>query len=79
MMDLRWPFWSESTYYANWNCGIGGFAFYGGYNSTEPAVPPDFYPNMDPAVQDSIRPGSIWTFWGKNGATGEPVTPAAGL
>ena len=77
MMDLRWPFWAESTYYANWNCGIGGFAFYGGYNSTEPAVPPKFYPNMDPAVQDSIRPGSIWTFWGKNGATGEPVRTMA--
>jgi len=77
MMDLRWPFWSESTYYANWNCGIGGFAFYGGYNSTEPALPPDFYPNMDPEVQNSVRPGSIWTFWGKNGATGEPVRTMA--
>ncbi len=77
MMDLRWPFWSESTYYANWNSGIAEFSFYGGYNSVEPAVPPDFYPNMDPEVQQNIRPGAIWTFWGKNPETGEPVRTLA--
>ena len=33
MMDVRWPWWPESTYFANWNfstapSGIGG---YGGF------------------------------------------------
>lgn len=77
MMDLRWPFWSESTYYANWNSGIAEFSFYGGFNSVEPSLPPDFYPNMDPEVQQNVRPGAIWTFWGKNPETGEPVRTLA--
>ena len=24
MMDLRWPWWPSSTYYANWNTGFSG-------------------------------------------------------
>jgi len=77
MMDLRWPFWSESTYYANWNSGVEGFSFYGGYNSVPAAVPPDFLPDMNTELQDGIRPGSIWTFWGENPETNEPVRTLA--
>ena len=33
MMDLRWPWWAESTYSANWNFGTTppGVSAYGGF------------------------------------------------
>ena len=33
LMDLRWPWWAESTYSANWNIGTlpTGVTAYGGF------------------------------------------------
>ena len=75
MMDVRWPWWPESTYFANWNFttmpsgigGYGGFAM-GGVLTLEP----DHRPNFDPEYQGALRPGSVWSFWGAN-QEGEPV------
>ncbi len=74
MMDIRWPWWPESTYFANWNFNtnpnnIGG---YGGFTGTIAAVGPKHLPNYDPEIQDAFRPGSVWSFWGGN-KKGEPV------
>ncbi|AQT69176.1 putative protein related to plant photosystem II stability/assembly factor [Anaerohalosphaera lusitana] len=74
MMDVRWPWWPESTYYANWNFntnphGIGG---YGGFTGGVPTVGPDHLPDFDPQVQSAFRPSSVWSFWGGN-EKGEPV------
>ena len=74
MMDIRWPWWAESTYCANWNFGTvpGGVSAYGGFAGSLATLEPDHRPNMDPEVQDAFRPGSIWSFWGSD-AAGEPV------
>ena len=76
MMDIRWPYWTESTYYAHWNSAVVGdedsFSFYGGYLSSIAAVPPKFLPDMDPEKQDKHTLGSNWAFWGTNKKTGEP-------
>ncbi len=74
MMDLRWPWWPESTYFACWNFGtrpqyVSG---YGGFTGTLETIGPRHLPNDDPAAQDAFRPGSVWSFWGKN-EQGEPV------
>ncbi len=74
MMDLRWPWWPESTYFACWNFGtrpqyVSG---YGGFTGTLETVGPQHLPNDDPDAQDAFRPGSVWSFWGKN-EQGEPV------
>jgi len=78
MMDIRWPWWAESTYCANWNFATvpGGVSAYGGFAGSLPTLEPDHRPNLDPEVQAAFRPGSIWSFWGSN-AEGEPVRVAA--
>ena len=76
MMDLRWPYWTETTYYAYWNGVIVGgkdqFSFYGGHLSNIAAVGPNFLPDLDPEKQDKHTLGSNWAFWGTNKKTGEP-------
>jgi len=75
MMDLRWPWWPSGTYYANWNTSFNpkpnNVTFYAGFTSTVPEVAGSL-PNLDPKVQDSFRPGSVWSFWGAN-KEGVPV------
>ena len=78
MMDVRWPWWPESTYFANWNfgtepTGIGG---YGGFAIGAPTLEPDHRPNLDAELQAALRPGSVWSFWGAS-KEGEPVRVAA--
>jgi len=74
MMDIRWPWWAETTYSANWNISTvpGGVSAYGGFAGSLPTLEPDHRPNLDNAVQDAFRPGSVWSFWGSN-EQGEPV------
>lgn len=75
MMDLRWPWWPSGTYFANWNSGFNpkpnNLSFYAGFTSYVPDGPGQT-PNPDAARQNSFRPGSVWTFWGSDGA-GTPV------
>jgi len=73
MMDIRWPWWAESTYSANWNFGTvpPGVSAYGGFAGSLATMEPDHRPDMDHAIQDAFRPGSIWSFWGSN-EEGEP-------
>ena len=78
MMEVRWPWWPESTYYANWNfatkpSGIGG---YGGFTGGVGTLEPDHRPDFDPEVQAAFRAGSVWSFWGSN-KEGEPVRVVA--
>lgn len=74
MMDLRWPWWAESTYSANWNIASlpPGITAYGGFAGSVATIGKDHRPNLAADVQDSFRPGSVWSFWGSN-ADGEPV------
>ena len=74
MMDLRWPWWAESTYSANWNIASlpPGITAYGGFAGSVATISKDHRPNLAADVQDSFRPGSVWSFWGSN-ADGEPV------
>ncbi len=78
MMDIRWPWWSESTYSANFNIGTipPGVSAYGGFAGSVETIGPDHRPNLDPQVQSAFRPGSVWSFWGSN-AQGEPVRVVA--
>jgi hypothetical protein len=78
MMDVRWPWWPESTYYANWNFGTNptGIGGYGGFTGGVSVLKPDHRPNLDPEVQAAYRPGSVWSFWGAS-KEGEPVRVAA--
>ena len=79
MVDYRWPWWPESTYFALWYTGVKPsqtISFYGGYTGGPPSLEPDFYPNLDKEVQDAYRPGSVWSFWGHN-KEGEPVRAIA--
>ena len=79
IVDYRWPWWPESTYFALWYTGVKPsqtVSFYGGYTGGPPSLEPDFYPNLDKEVQDAYRPGSVWSFWGHN-KEGEPVRPIA--
>jgi len=78
MMDVRWPWWAESTYWANWNFGTvpPGVSAYGGFAGSVPTLEPDHRPSMDAKVQAAFRPGSIWSFWGSNDE-GEPVRVVA--
>lgn len=75
MMDLRWPWWPPSTYYANWNSGFNpkpnNISFYAGFVAYVRDGPGGL-PNSDEHVQNSFRPGSVWTFWGSDQA-GTPV------
>lgn len=75
MMDLRWPWWCSGTYYANWNTSFNpkpnNITFYAGFLAYA-ADGPDFRPNTDDKVQDSFRPGSVWSFWGSD-KQGTPV------
>ncbi len=74
MMDVRWPWWPESTYFANWNYHLlpGRISGYGGFAASVEAVGPKHLPNLDPEVQGAYRPSSVWSFWGGN-SKGEPV------
>jgi hypothetical protein len=78
MMDVRWPWWPESTYFANWNFGTNptGLGGYGGFTGGVPSLDPDHRPNLDPDAQAAYRPGSVWSFWGAS-KEGEPVRVAA--
>lgn len=71
MMDLRWPWWPSGSYFANWNTSFNpkpnNLSFYAGFTSYLPDGP-DQTPNPDPILQDSFRPGSVWSFWGSNDA-----------
>lgn len=73
MMDVRWPYWPEPTYFAVWNAGFEGFPFYGGYAASVAPDPETGLPNRDLYVQERYRPQSVWSFWGANKETGEPV------
>lgn len=78
MMDVRWPWWPESTYFANFNfatspSGIGG---YGGFAIGVQSLSPNHRPNLDAEIQAGARPGSVWSFWGSN-KEGEPVRVVA--
>ncbi len=74
-MDLRWPWWSSDTYFANWNSSFNpkpnNLSFYAGFLSSVPDGPGST-PNPDAQRQSSFRPGSVWTFWG-SGQDGTPV------
>ena len=78
MMDVRWPWWPESTYFANCNfgtnpTGIGGYGgFAGGVRRSIPTIGRIWIA----AIQASFRPGSVWSFWGSN-KEGEPVRVVA--
>ena len=78
MMDIRWPWWAESTYSANFNIATipAGVSAYGGFAGSVATVGPNHRPNLDPEVQSAFRPGSVWSFWGSN-AAGEPVRVVA--
>lgn len=78
MMDVRWPWWPESTYFANWNFGTSptGLGGYGGFAGSVRTLDPDHRPDLDPEVQAAFRPGSVWSFWGAS-REGEPVRVAA--
>ena len=78
MMDVRWPWWPESTYFANFNFATNpsGLSGYGGFAISGPIHEPDHLPNFDPALQAALRPGSVWSFWGA-GKDGEPVRVAS--
>ncbi len=73
MMDLRWPWWPSGTYYANWNSGFlpkpNNLSFYAGFTSWL-ADGEGARPNPDAALQQSFRPGSVWTFWGSDAVRG---------
>ncbi len=78
MMDVRWPWWPESTYYANWNFGTNptGIGGYGGFTGGVETVGANHLPNFDPDVQAAFRPGSVWSFWGAS-KEGEPCRVVA--
>jgi len=75
MMDLRWPWCPSGTYYANWNSSFNpkpnNLSFYAGFVAYVPDGP-GFIPNPDERIQESFRPGSVWTFWGAD-KEGTPV------
>lgn len=57
MMELRYPYWPVSTYFACWNMNFvpHGGSFYGGVAGS---VAPE-----KPELQDAFRPGTVWSFW----------------
>jgi len=73
MMDLRWPWWPSGTYYANWNSGFlpkpNNLSFYAGFTSWL-ADGAGSLPNPDEGLQQTFRPGSVWTFWGSDPVRG---------
>ncbi len=74
-MDLRWPWWPSGTYFANWNSSFNpkpnNLSFYAGFTGFLPDGPGQT-PNPDSTLQNSFRPGSVWTFWGSD-TNGTPV------
>lgn len=55
MVDLQYPYWPESTYFACWNINTfpnGGY-FYGGVACGPP----------ENANLETYRPGTVWSFW----------------
>ncbi len=75
MMDLRWPWWPSSTYYANWNTWFNpqpnNVHIYAGFTAKVPDGP-DARPNPDARIMEAFRPGTVWSFWGGN-KDGTPV------
>lgn len=79
MMDLRYPWWAESTYNAHWNFAFNApdnFSGYGGFTMGVTSQAADHAPNFDPETQAAFRPGAVWSFWGSN-AKGEPARVVA--
>ena len=78
MMDVRWPWWGESTYFANFNFAFTGTGItgYGGFAGTVTTLEPEHRPDFDAEAQAAARPGSVWSFWG-GGPGGEPVRVVA--
>ena len=78
MMDVRWPWWAESTYYANFNFGFTGTGItgYGGFAGSVTTLEPEHRPDFDAEMQAAARPGSVWSFWGAS-PSGEPVRVVA--
>ncbi|MGC6465530.1 MAG: VPS10 domain-containing protein [Akkermansiaceae bacterium] len=76
MMDLRWPWWPNATYYANWNTGFetgeGSLSFYAGFVTTLKGGP-DGIPNPDESAQSGYYPGNVWSWWGTNKAGVAPI------
>ena len=55
MIDILYPYWAESSYYACWNIDMypnGGY-FYGGIAANMP----------EGETEETYRPNSVWTFW----------------
>ena len=75
MMDLRWPWWPSGTYFANWNSGFQSEAeqhqLLCRIRRLRPRRP-GLHPQSGREIQDSFRPGSVWTFWGSD-KDGTPV------
>lgn len=56
MVDVLYPYWPESTYFACWNINMyphGGY-FYAGVAMS---------PSPEEAESDTFRPGTVWSFW----------------
>lgn len=65
MIDLLYPYWAESTYFACWNMNMypqGGY-FYGGVAGT---TPPE-------GQEETYRPGTVWSFWPADSYEGRQV------
>ncbi len=59
MVDVRWPCWRESTYYANFNFGFTGTGItgYGGFAGTVTTLEPEHRPDFDAEAQAVARLG----------------------
>lgn len=65
MVDLQYPYWPESTYFACWNINTypkGGY-FYGGVACGPP----------ENADLNTYRPGTVWSFWPSDDYEGRQV------
>lgn len=76
MADLRWPYWPNNTYFANWNAHIlpeGKVSFYAGYATYCGGGESKELPNLNSDAQQAYHPEWVWSFWGGNTA-GLPPT-----
>lgn len=65
MIDLLYPYWAESTYFACWNMNMypqGGY-FYAGVAGT---TPPE-------GEEERYRPSTVWSFWPADSYEGRQV------
>jgi hypothetical protein len=60
MVDVRWPYWTKSTYFALWNMATypEGVSFYGGVAPYGPGE------KVTQEVQDVYEPQRVWSFLG---------------